>query len=150
MAKQAQPVVRDYLYALANRDGSKDIDCQAVVDQVNENLAEQSHKDDCDINVIVNRMIRTGVQDPFIARPGEGVYGDFTQWQDYQDNLNLVIKAQEAFDSLDANIRKRFENDPVQLMEFLADEKNRPEAESLGLVAPKPLKAPLIEEPKKT
>lgn len=125
--------VRSYEDALKNRVGIHDIDCQAVKDKESEDLCEQSHKKDCDINEIVRRHEISGYVDEFLVRK-EGVYGDFTQFRDYQENLNTVIAAQDAFDSLRAEVRKRFDNDPMKLMEFLSDKKNREEAIKLGLV----------------
>ena len=50
--------------------------------------------------------------------------------------------------ALDANVRKRFHNDPAELIDFVSDEKNRDEAVRLGLLQipefPKP--DPLVEE----
>lgn len=136
--------IRDYTSALQNRDGSSDIDCQVADD----GMTEQSHKADSDINTIVRRIERGQPLSAF-QQGSQGIYGDFTQFQDYQENLNTVIAAQEAFDSLPAPIRKRFDNDPVELMKFLDDNKNREEAENLGLVnkKPEPVPAPPPQQP---
>jgi phage internal scaffolding protein len=48
--------------------------------------------------------------------------------------MNRVIAAQDEFEALPAQIRARFDNDPANLIEFLENENNRPEAEELGLV----------------
>jgi phage internal scaffolding protein len=94
-------------------------------------LAQQHFKEECDINSILERFNITGLlpQSPLSPR-----YGDFSGIGDYHSALNRVIAAQDEFEALPAQIRARFDNDPAQLIEFLADEKNRPEAEELGLV----------------
>lgn len=94
-------------------------------------LAQQHFKEECDINYILQQFNITGVlpQNPISPR-----YGDFSGISDYHTALNRVIAAQEEFDSLPAQIRARFDNDPAKLIEFLDDEANRPEAEELGLV----------------
>ena len=46
----------------------------------------------------------------------------------------MVNQARDLFMSLDAEVRKRFGNDPAQLLDFLADNKNYDEAKKLGLV----------------
>jgi phage internal scaffolding protein len=94
-------------------------------------LAQQHYKDECDINTILEKFNVTGMlpQSPLSPR-----YGDFTGISDYHTALNRVFAAQDEFDALPAQIRARFQNDPAQLIEFLQDEANRPEAESLGLV----------------
>lgn len=138
----------DYFNAIENRASIQDIDCQAVREEENENLAEQAHKKDCDINEIVRRIEKTNQSDAFIPR-SQGIYGDFTQFTDFQQNLNLVIEAQDIFDSLRADIRKKFDNDPAKLMQFLDDNKNYDEAVALGLCVPKqPKQSQQEPEPK--
>jgi len=71
---------------------------------------------------------------------------------DYQSALDLVNQAESMFMSLPAKIRERFANNPAKMVKFLQDEKNRDEAERLGLIAKKELpeapKEPLATEPK--
>jgi len=94
-------------------------------------LAQQHFKDECDINNILRQFNITGLlpESPLSPR-----YGDFTGIYDYQTALNAVIAAEDGFMTLPADIRSRFLNDPVNLINFLADESNRAEAEKLGLV----------------
>ena len=94
-------------------------------------LAQQHHKDECDINYILQKFNVTGL---LPSAPLSPRYGDFTGIGDYHTALNRVIAAQGEFDALPAQIRARFDNDPSKLIEFLENEKNRPEAEELGLV----------------
>jgi phage internal scaffolding protein len=94
-------------------------------------LAQQHFKDECDINNILRQFNITGLlpESPLSPR-----YGDFTGIGDYHTALNRVIAAQDEFEALPAQIRARFDNDPAQLIEFLENSENRPEAEELGLV----------------
>lgn len=120
------------------------IDCSKDV-----KLTQQSAKDECDINLIVERAKR-GAE---ISHVNERVpqYGDFTQIPtDLRECLMQVKKAETAFMSLDAHVRARFQNDPVLLLDFLNDPKNRVEAVELGLVeAPKlPVEVAPVDEPK--
>ena len=94
-------------------------------------LAQQHFKDECDINNILRQFNITGLlpESPLSPR-----YGDFSGIGDYHTALNRVIAAQDEFDALPAQIRARFDNDPANLIEFLDDDANRPEAEALGLV----------------
>lgn len=106
---------------------------------------QQSGKDDADINVIVERAKR-GV--PVQTRDESAMYGDFTQVPtDLRDCLNKMRFADQLFMSMDANVRKRFNNQPVEMLDFLSDPKNRDEAIKLGLVVP-PAAAPVdpVEE----
>jgi len=91
----------------------------------------QSCKDDCDLNLIVDRMIKTGEQIPATSIQD---YGDFTGAEDYHTLMNKLIDAQDAFSTLDAPVRERFNNDPGQLFQFLNNENNRQEAINLGLL----------------
>lgn len=97
-------------------------------------LAQQHQKHDADINNIVARFGLTGELPNFNVEPR---YGDFSHAVDYHTAMNSVIAAQSDFMKLPANLRSRFQNDPAALIDFLADDTNRSEAESLGLVPPK-------------
>lgn len=102
-------------------------------------MAKQSFKDECNINTIMAKYQNTGLID-HVAKV-QGAYGDFTSVQDYQLSLNQVIAAQDAFDELPSAVRKRFANNPSELMAFLSDKENHDEAVKLGLI-PKPSAPP--------
>lgn len=111
-------------------------DRQAVSDETglecrDPSRAQQNMKDECDINTIVKRFNLTGEIPSGFEMPQ---YKDFEGVGDYHTALNAVIKADEAFMELPATIRARFDHDPAKLIDFLADEKNRTEAITLGLV----------------
>lgn len=96
---------------------------------------KQSFKDETDVNKIVSNFQRTGLL-PQSNDPGRAGYFDCVPVQalGYQGALELVARAQDQFMELPAKIRARFGNDPAQLLGFLSDKANRPEAEALGLV----------------
>jgi len=94
-------------------------------------MAQQQFREEADINTIMERFGRTG---ELVAPVRLPQYGDFSGVTDYHSAMNAVIEAQASFDSLPANIRARFENDPGQFVEFCLDDKNRDEAVRLGLV----------------
>lgn len=72
-------------------------------------LAQQSFKDECDINVIVQRFGLTGEMPANVSPP---VYSDFTDMvTDYHSALNLVLDAEEQFMRLPAHVRADFQND---------------------------------------
>lgn len=100
-------------------------------------LTQQHFRDETDINKIMDKYSQTGLIDH--VNDVKGAYGDFTSVQDYQLHLDQVIAADQAFMALPSAIRKRFENSPAALLEFLQDDANRDEAVKLGLVnAPPP------------
>lgn len=96
---------------------------------------QQQFKDECDINNIMNKYTSTGQFTHLTSK--QGTYGDFSQITDYQEMLHTVKYAQDAFAALPADIRKRFNNDPGQLLEFVQNDKNYDEGVKLGLVQPK-------------
>lgn len=94
-------------------------------------LAQQQFRDECDINVILERFNATG-QLPVVPLNPE--FGDFSGVYDYQSALNAVIAAEQSFDSLPARVRERFANDPAAFVDFCLDESNREEMRQLGLL----------------
>lgn len=99
---------------------------------------DQSFKEECDINTLVERF-GLGYQMPENLRLPQ--YGDFTGLDSYHDACNAIAEAGEQFDLLPANIRSRFNNDPGQFVDFCLDDNNRDEAVKLGLV-PAPVPSP--------
>lgn len=105
-----------------------------------ESMTKQAFKEECDINNIVRRYNEGGAITHINSR--QPIYGDFSMEMDYQESLNRVHRAQEAFDALPANIRERFDNDPAQAVSFLQNPSNADEARKLGLLPPLPEPAP--------
>lgn len=132
-------IVRDE----TNRWPDPGLDCSGDPGQT-----DQSQKDDCDVNVIVDRFMKTGVMPNMEGNP---IYGDFASVPDYQNALDLVARAQEQFDGLDAKTRKRFDNDPLAFLDFVNDPKNTKEMIDLGLATERKTEAPKApQEPPKT
>lgn len=94
-------------------------------------LAQQQFAEESDINFIADRYGLSGEM-PQVTNPPR--YGDFSGIFDYQTAHNAVIAANAKFMEFPAKLRARFNNDPQQLITFLENEDNRPEAEFLGLV----------------
>lgn len=108
-----------------------------------ESLAQQHQKDEADINTIVRRFGLSGELPSNVRMPQ---YGDFTGVSDYQSALEAVRAADAAFMTMPADVRSRFENDAAQFVEFCLDDRNREEAEKLGLVVPKAVSEPKAKE----
>jgi len=98
-------------------------------------MTQQQFKSQCDINQIIKKYEKTGMLSHI--NPNAGNYGDFTNLKNFSENLNMVISAQNAFDALPSEIRKRFGNDPINLINFVEDNSNYEEAIKLGLVGKK-------------
>lgn len=94
---------------------------------------QQHFKDDCDINLLVERFTKTGSfgneRDPSFYS-----FGDYSG-ADFREALDIVLSAEEQFQTLPAKVRARFQNNPASLLDFLSDSGNREEAEILGLIS---------------
>ena len=131
MSKISAPFVRNpYNYDMAAVSQQTGLKCQ------DPSLAQQHMKDECDINVIVERF---GVTGEIPQAPLEATYGDFSGVSDYHTALNAIRAAQDSFMSLPAKIRAKFNHDPNALLEFLQNETNRNEAIELGLIDGEPV-----------
>jgi len=99
----------------------------------------------CDINNIVRQYLKTGTVSHLAKR--EGFYADLSGI-DFKEAITLVEEAKSSFDSLPSAIRKRFNNSPVDFVEFIADPANKQVAQKMGLIpAPAEAVAPPKQNP---
>lgn len=80
----------------------------SLVESGKENLYEfiQSHKESCDIHVILERFARGDVS---ALERVQGTYGDFSNMpRTYADMLNLVRSAEDAFSNLPVDERAKY------------------------------------------
>lgn len=98
-------------------------------------MTQQQYKEECDVNHIMKKYITTG-EIHHINRK-QGVYADMSEISDYQGMLDTVLDAQSKFQTLPADVREKFKNDPAKLIEFIQDPKNYDEGVKLGLFEPK-------------
>lgn len=100
-----------------------------------EGRTHQSFKDETNVNFIVDRYAKTGLWGSML-KSGTSVplFGDFTNVPDFVESMQRIAQAHADFDALPSKLRKRFNNRPEELLEFLSDKNNRAEAEALGLV----------------
>ena len=94
-------------------------------------LTEQSHKNETDMNQILRDYRRTGLIRH--AKNNEGRYDDVGV-QDFQEAMLIVKNAQMMFESLPADMRKRFGNDPAAFLGFVQNPDNRDEMAKLGIL----------------
>lgn len=97
---------------------------------------KQSFKAECDINNILSKFQRTGLLEFVNERTPQ--YGDVSSI-DFQESMEQVRQANEMFADLPSSVRKRFHNDPTELLSFLDDPANRQEGVVLGLLSPPPV-----------
>lgn len=97
-------------------------------------LTQQHFRDECCIHRILEQSMRTGaVQNVTraIAR-----YGDFTEVNEYRENLHKISEANDAFAQLPAAVRREFDNDPGKFFEFASNPANIDKLRELGLAKP--------------
>lgn len=110
--------------------------------KMSDSRTEQSHANECDINQILSQYIKSGTFNANLLEKHNKLYGDFTG-HDFEEAQNLIAKAQSLFEELPAIVRKRFNNSPVQFLDFAGDENNMTEMVKMGLAnAPKPEETP--------
>lgn len=94
-------------------------------------MTDGSFKADCDINNIVQRCLQTGV----VPQVEGGIYADFAGLpNDLQSCYDLIEEAGNRFMQLSSEVRKEFNNDPMQLLQFISNPANQQRAVELGLI----------------
>lgn len=112
------------------------VDCGPV------SRAKQQFKEECDINTLMKKYEKSGVIS-HLAR-SQPWYGDVSEMVDYHTAAGVVLAAEDAFSSLPASLRARFQNDAGQFMDFVVDPRNREELEKMGLAVARPIVEPLV------
>lgn len=107
---------------------------QFATDNREESLTQQSDLNESDINIIMERFGQTG-QLPKVNI--DAMYGDFSEAGDYQNAMNMVNAANEAFAMVPAKVRKEFDNDAARFIAYVEDPKNAEQVEKWGLTNPK-------------
>lgn len=84
-------------------------------------MAEQSHKDAVNVNKIMRRYTLTGILEH--ENRNSPRYNDNTAC-DYHDAMNRVAATNELFMQLPSAIRKKFDNDPANWLDYIQDPAN--------------------------
>lgn len=112
-------------------------------------LAQQQFKDECDINTIMNKYIQKGIL-PDNLKTVQGMYGDFSNLEGFQEAMQIVQNAQYAFESLDMKTRERFKHNPEEFVAFCSNPANQEEIYKMGLAERPPKEEKPIENQEKT
>lgn len=99
--------------------------------QESRSLTQQQFKKDTDINNIVKKYRKTGVVDALNKKQPH--FGDYSDLPEFQTLQNTITAVNGAFSRLPAETRNQFNNNPQEALDFLADPKNKEQAEKLGL-----------------
>lgn len=101
---------------------------------------KQSMRDQCDINVLMARYLKSGNIDHVTKY--QGVYG-VVEPVTFMEAMLTVAKGKEVFADMPSEVRKRFANDPTEFLKFVSSPGNELEMEKLGLTKPKPVPTPV-------
>ena len=116
-----------------------------------EAMTQQHCKDECDIDNILSRYDRLGVDLLELQAQNPGLYGDFSDVGSFQEAQNIIVAANAQFAALSASIRERFGNDPANFLRFMEDPKtNKDEMVKMGLASLIPEKEATIGDLQKT
>lgn len=113
------------------------------IEFVEPTMTIQSEKDNCDINVIMNRYATCGTPLPYRADGVQPVYADVSELGDYMENYQRCKQAEEMFNALPSALRKELDNNPANLLPFIQNEANRERCVEYGLI-----NKPVVEAPK--
>ncbi|AXH76202.1 MAG: internal scaffolding protein [Microviridae sp.] len=106
-----------------------------------ETRTQQQFRDECDINVILERFGVTGQLPLVTVQP---MAGDFTGIDDYKSAVDTVMAAEENFMALPAKVREKFGQDPNKFVDFCLDPANIEAVREMGL-APRPPQPTLVQ-----
>lgn len=106
-------------------------------------LTKQSSKKETDINLIMAKYQKTGLASFVTNRQAE--FMDVSD-VDFQQAMDIIIRSNAMFADMPSSMRKKFNNNPEEFLNFVHDENNLDEMYELGL-AIKPEDAPAPPEP---
>lgn len=103
----------------------------------------QSHRDSCDIYVLLNRYQNGDLE--ALSRV-QGAYGDFTQMpKTFAEVLNAMIAGEQMFNSLPLDVREKFD---FSLEKFMLGMDNMPDwLEKVGFSSQSQEEPPEVREP---
>lgn len=116
---------------------------RVVVDcSEDEVIVEQSHKDEVNINNIIKRHGIDLVAKTNNLRSSDYTFDDIPG-NDFQEAMLKVIKAQDTFMTIPSAIRKKFNNNPAEFLDFVQNPENMDEMVNLGLATRKAPEQPI-------
>lgn len=108
-------------------------------------ITEQAHKAEVDINNIVKRHGVDLIAKTQQLQSAEYVWDDI-QGNDFQEAMLKVTKAQQNFDAMPSKVRKQFNNNPAEFMDFVQNPQNAEKLVEMGLAQREPLQQPIQVE----
>lgn len=114
----------EYNYDMSKASTETGLECKDKT-RTQQHLAEETN-----INWIVNRYQQTG-EVPQHQLPPLNI--DFAQGLDFQQAMDQIVQAREAFDALPSGVRSKFHNDPAEFVDFMSNADNRDQIRGMGL-----------------
>ncbi|AXH75864.1 MAG: internal scaffolding protein [Microviridae sp.] len=97
-------------------------------------LTRQEFAEECDINVIMARYERTGQLPANVSEP---MYVDMTSMPpDFRTAMDMMLDADKAFMTLPARVRREFDNDAKEFVDFASNPDNLEQMREWGLAPP--------------
>lgn len=113
---------------------------RVTADPVGKSRTKQAFKDEVDINEILRKHEKGLLTDHLNEHQGQ--YGDFIIAGDFHSHMNLIKEAENAFMTIPAEIRAKFNNDPAEFLAFAQDPEKLDEMRKMGLAPPDRPKTP--------
>jgi bifunctional DNA-binding transcriptional regulator/antitoxin component of YhaV-PrlF toxin-antitoxin module len=101
-----------------------------------ESMTQQHFSEESEINNIIAFHDRTGI----IKNVQQGIaqYGDFSEVNEYRENLDMIRAADENFMKLPSDIRRKFNNNAGDFFEFATNPQNEQQLVEMGLAKARP------------
>lgn len=97
-------------------------------------MTRQEFKDSCDLGLTLKRFSNSQEDlDAMLQNKVPLRFEDVTQIPDYRQALDTIIAAKAKFMALPADVRRRFNNDPADFVDFCTNPDNLDELRKLGL-----------------
>lgn len=135
-------------FSKRNVDGDIVRNRVAIMFDPDEQITEQHHKDEVNINNIIKRH---GLD--MIAKTASVIQMQFDENpnNDFTEVMTMMVKAKDSFESLPSKIRKEFDNDPAKFVDFVRNPDNAEQMYDLGLAErpqePKPIEVVVTNPP---
>lgn len=113
---------------------------RADMDVFPPSLTRQEFAEECDINTLMDRYEKSGVISH--VNRAQPKYFDMTVMPDLREALDMMRDASIAFSSLPAKVRREFDNDPQQFVDYAQNPENIDRMREWGLAPPPPVEAP--------
>lgn len=103
---------------------------------------EQSHKEEVNINNIVKRHGIDLVQKTAMLQSADYQFDDIPG-NDFAEAMIKVTKAQQTFDSMPSQLRKKFNNSPAEFLDYIQDKNNIDSLVEMGLAQREQINQPV-------